>query len=558
MAENKEMRSIETDSRIQEYTSRLRALRADGVTKLADCKIALTAAKKNQLIDEAERKAQVDRLNAEIEKAKKVAEANKAEIEALSREAVAYTNSVAKEIEAEVTAVQNKRMAGAKAYYAKEVAEIRAAGQKREQEIQKLGIQDPKELKAELSIARYETKSALYDAKSRFQQQIDRAKAAKNQAYVDHIQKNRELRNGKAKFSEDMAMKWKNYKTNFSASKFFLANGLYIAIIIFFIVCIIIAPMRGAGNLLTLPNIFTILEQSSTRMFYALGVAGLILLAGTDLSIGRMVALGSVTTGLILHPGMNIVSFMGMGPWDFTSMPMGGRVLMALLLSIILCTAFATFSGFFSAKLKMHPFISTMATQLIIYGMLFYGTSGTPVGSIDRGIKDLIGGRWVLGALNGQLITCAKLIIHAIIAEVIAWIIWNKTTFGKNMYAVGGNAEAAAVSGISVFWVTLGVFMMAGVFYGCGSFLEAFRANASAGTGQGYEMDAIAACVVGGISFNGGIGKIGGAVVGVIIFTSLTYCLTFLGIDTNLQFVFKGFIILAAVSLDSIKYLKKK
>ena len=558
MAENKEMRSIETDSRIQEYTSRLRALRADGVTKLADCKIALTAAKKNQLIDEAERKAQVDRLNAEIEKAKKVAEANKAEIEALSREAVAYTNSVAKEIEAEVTAVQNKRMAGAKAYYAKEVAEIRAAGQKREQEIQKLGIQDPKELKAELSIGRYETKSALYDAKSRFQQQIGRAKAAKNQAYVDHIQKNRELRNGKAKFSEDMAMKWKNYKTNFSASKFFLANGLYIAIIIFFIVCIIIAPMRGAGNLLTLPNIFTILEQSSTRMFYALGVAGLILLAGTDLSIGRMVALGSVTTGLILHPGMNIVSFMGMGPWDFTSMPMGGRVLMALLLSIILCTAFATFSGFFSAKLKMHPFISTMATQLIIYGMLFYGTSGTPVGSIDRGIKDLIGGRWVLGALNGQLITFPKLIIPAIIAAVIAWIIWNKTTFGKNMYAVGGNAEAAAVSGISVFWVTLGVFMMAGVFYGCGSFLEAFRANASAGTGQGYEMDAIAACVVGGISFNGGIGKIGGAVVGVIIFTSLTYCLTFLGIDTNLQFVFKGFIILAAVSLDSIKYLKKK
>ena len=558
MAENKEMRSIETDSRIQEYTSRLRALRADGVIKLADCKIALTAAKKNQLIDEAERKAQVDRLNAEIEKAKKVAEANKAEIEALSREAVAYTNSVAKEIEAEVTAVQNKRMAGAKAYYAKEVAEIKAAGQKREQEIQKLGIQDPKELKAELSIARYETKSALYDAKSRFQQQIDRAKAAKNQAYVDHIQKNRELRNGKAKFSEDMAMKWKNYKTNFSASKFFLANGLYIAIIIFFIVCIIIAPMRGAGNLLTLPNIFTILEQSSTRMFYALGVAGLILLAGTDLSIGRMVALGSVTTGLILHPGMNIVSFMGMGPWDFTSMPMGGRVLMALLLSIILCTAFATFSGFFSAKLKMHPFISTMATQLIIYGMLFYGTSGTPVGSIDRGIKDLIGGRWVLGALNGQMITFPKLIIPAIIAAVIAWIIWNKTTFGKNMYAVGGNAEAAAVSGISVFWVTLGVFMMAGVFYGCGSFLEAFRANASAGTGQGYEMDAIAACVVGGISFNGGIGKIGGAVVGVIIFTSLTYCLTFLGIDTNLQFVFKGFIILAAVSLDSIKYLKKK
>ena len=206
----------------------------------------------------------------------------------------------------------------------------------------------------------------------------------------------------------------------------------------------------------------------------------------------------------------------------------------------------------------MHPFISTMATQLIIYGMLFYGTTGTPVGSIDSSIRNLIGGRWELGVINGEFVTFPKLIIPAVIAVIVAWIIWNKTTFGKNMYAVGGNGEAAAVSGISVFKVTMCVFIMAGIFYGCGAFLEAFRANASAGTGQGYEMDAIAACVVGGISFNGGIGKISGAAIGVIIFTGLTYCLTFLGIDTNLQFVFKGVIIIAAVSLDSIKYLKKK
>ena len=78
----------------------------------------------------------------------------------------------------------------------------------------------------------------------------------------------------------------------------------------------------------------------------------------------------------------------------------------------------------------------------------------------------------------------------------IAWFIWNKTISGKNMYAVGGNVEAASVSGISVFKVTMGVFIMAGIFYGSGAFLEAFRANASAGTGQGYELDAIAACVV--------------------------------------------------------------
>lgn len=561
MAENqtKEMISLEEDRKVREYSEKLRSLRADGITKINDCKAELASLKKNKLIAESDRARRVAELNSEIEKAKAVDARNKSEISALSKEAVAYVNSISKEIEAAVDAKQNKRMEGAKSYYEKEVEDIKRSYADRENDIKtRLSGGDPQILKSELEICSYELKSALYDAKSRYKDQIDKCKAAKHQAFVDHIQKNRELRNGKSAFGEDVKMKWKNFVRNFTPSSFFLANGLYIAIIIFFVVCIIAAPLRGSGNLLSLPNIFTILEQASTRMFYALGVAGLILLAGTDLSIGRMVALGSVTTGLILHPGMNIVSLFGLPTWDFSALPMGLRVLMALLLAVVLCVFFSAVAGFFTARFKMHPFISTMANQLIIYGMLFYGTSGTPVGSIDSGIRSMIGGRWVLGALNGQLITFPKLIIPAVIAIIVAWIIWNKTTFGKNMYAVGGNAEAAAVSGISVFWVTVGVFIMAGVFYGCGSFLEAFRANASAGTGQGYEMDAIAACVVGGISFNGGIGKIGGAALGVVIFTSLTYCLTFLGIDTNLQFVFKGFIILAAVSLDSIKYLKKK
>ena len=555
----KEIITLEEDRKVQEYSEKLRALRADGVTKINDCRIEIASIRKNKLISEEDRAKRIQALNAEIAAAKEVEARNRAEIASLSKEAVRYVNGISKDIEAAVNAKQDKRMAGAKAYYEKEVADIRKAGAEREEAVRaQLSGGDPQMLRSELEICRYELKSALFDAKSRYTDQLDKAKAAKHQAFVDHIQKNRELRNGKSAFGEDMRMKWKNFVRNFTPSSYFLANGLYIAIVIFFIVCIIAAPLRGSGNLLSLPNIFTILEQASTRMFYALGVAGLILLAGTDLSIGRMVALGSVTTGLILHPGMNIVSLFGMPTWDFSAIPMGMRVIMALLLAVVLCVFFSAVAGFFTARFKMHPFISTMANQLIIYGMLFYGTSGTPVGSIDSGIRSLIGGRWTLGVLNGQLITFPKLIIPAIIAIIIAWLIWNKTTFGKNMYAVGGNAEAAAVSGISVFWVTLGVFIMAGVFYGCGSFLEAFRANASAGTGQGYEMDAIAACVVGGISFNGGIGKIGGAALGVIIFTSLTYCLTFLGIDTNLQFVFKGFIILAAVSLDSIKYLKKK
>ena len=552
------IRSFAEEKKIQEYSQKLRELRKDGVTKASDCRIQISSLKKNRLISDEEKAKRIQETQDALNAALAVEAKNKAQVAELSKEAVKYVDTVAPSIENVVVEAQKQRIAEAKAKYEKEAADVKKAAADRKAAIQASGISDPKELKAELATADYEMKSALFDAKNRYQYTVDLCKTAKAQIFIEHVQKNRELRNGKTNFREDTKLKVLNYFNSFKASKFFLSNGLYIAIILFFIVCITIAPLRGKGNLLTLPNIFTILEQSSTRMFYALGVAGLILLAGTDLSVGRMVALGSVTTGLILHPGLNIVSFMGMGPWDFTSLPMAFRVLMALVLAVLFCTLFACFSGFFVARLKFHPFISTMATQLIIYGLLFYGTTGTPVGSIDRTVKDLIGGRWTIGYLGTDLITFPKLIIPAVIAAVIVWIIWNKTTFGKNMYAVGGNAEAAAVSGISVFWVTMGVFILAGVLYGCGSFLEAFRANASAGTGQGYETDAIAACVVGGISFSGGIGKMTGAVIGVIIFTSLTYCLTFLGIDTNLQFVFKGFIILIAVSLDSIKYLKKK
>lgn len=547
--------SLDEDVKVQQYIQTLEKLRSSGVNRIIELKQQNTTVRKSKMIDEESKAKIISDNNKQIEIAKLDAVKNKLEIENLTKEAVAYVNELAAKIEKTVKEEEDANIEKYKAEYHKKIEEIKRGAEKRKGEV---SVTDPKERKFELDTISFEAKSALFDAKNHFTTQSDRAKAAKNQAYVDHVQINRTLRNGKTNFKENLILGFNDYINRFKFSTFLLNNGLYLAIIIFFIVCIVIAPISGKGNLLSLPNLFTILEQSSTRMFYALGVAGLILLAGTDLSVGRMVALGAVTTGLILHPGVNIVKFFDMGPWDFSSMPMSLRVILSLGLSIALCVSFSAFAGVFTARLKIHPFISTLSTQLIIYGLLFFGTTGTPVGSIDSKIKDLIGGRWVIGVSNGQLLTLPKLIIPAVLAIIVAWFIWNKTIFGKNMYAVGGNSEAAAVSGISVFKVTMGVFIMAGIFYGCGAFLEAFRANASAGTGQGYELDAIAACVVGGISFNGGIGKISGAVIGVIIFTGLTYCLTFLGIDTNLQFVFKGIIIIAAVALDSVKYLKKK
>ena len=128
------------------------------------------------------------------------------------------------------------------------------------------------------------------------------------------------------------------------------------------------------------------------------------------------------------------------------------------------------------------------------------------------------------------------------------------------MNAVGGNAEAPSVSGLSVFWTTLGVFIMAGVLYGFGGFFQAtVTGSSSSSLGQGWEMEAIAACVIGGISFTGGIGKISGAVIGCLLFEILKYYLRQMtGGSADIANIFIGIVILVAVTFDSVKYLKKK
>ena len=149
--------------------------------------------------------------------------------------------------------------------------------------------------------------------------------------------------------------------------------------------------------------------------------------------------------------------------------------------------------------------------------------------------------------------------LYAAILVVVMWFIWNKTTFGKNMFAVGSNAEAARVSGVNVFWTTVLVHTLAGAMYGFAGYVEAARLGSiTAATGLNNECDAIAACVIGGVSFVGGTGNIGGIVLGVFVLRIIFVALNMLGINPNLQFIIKGAIILAACSLDMRKYLAKK
>lgn len=304
-------------------------------------------------------------------------------------------------------------------------------------------------------------------------------------------------------------------------------------------------------------SLVNLLSLTAAYLPVALGIAGCIVLTGTDLSAGRAVGITACVAASLLQAA-DAPNKM----WPaIGTLP----VPLVILIVVAIGAAIGAFNGFFVAKFKLHPFIVTLATQLILYTMLLLyvkmgNNNGMAISGLDEGYRNFVVGNPPLLNFAGGTIQIPNYVIYAILLSVLMWFIWNKTTFGKNLFAVGGNPEAASVSGISVFWVTVGAFVLAGILYGFGSWLECIRmvGSGSAAYGQGWEMDAIAACVVGGISFTGGIGKISGVVVGVFIFTALTYSLTVLGIDTNLQFVFSGIIILVAVTLDCLKYVQKK
>ena len=531
---------------IDEYVGKIQAqideLRVDGSDKVRSLKNHIAIAKEDKYLSKEEKDSIIAKDKAALEKAKAVEAANKDKVAKLIADAEGYLKEhYDSEYYSKVVASCETEKAAENESYERVKATLKT---EHEQTLAKLS--DPEEIKDE----KYVYKNKLFDAQMTHESRLQEIKDRKHDAFSHKYHLIDLLRMSKYTFMQSRAQKFENYKYTFNTTQFLYKNGLYIVIVLIFIALCIITPIVKNTQLLTVTNILNILQQASPRMFLALGVAGLILLTGTDLSIGRMVGMGMVTATIIMHNGANTGGVFG-HIFDFSSMPVVGKALFALVACIILTTVFSSIAGFFMAKYKMHPFISTMANMLIIFGLVTYATKGVSFGAIDSAIPNMF---------IPTIGNFPTIIIWAVVAIVVVWFIWNKTTFGKNLYAVGGNPEAAAVSGISVFKVTLGAFILAGILYGFGSWLECNRmvGSGSAAYGQGWDMDAIAACVVGGVSFTGGIGKISGVVTGVLIFTSLTYSLTILGIDTNLQFIFEGIIILAAVTLDCLKYVQKK
>ncbi len=324
-------------------------------------------------------------------------------------------------------------------------------------------------------------------------------------------------------------------------------NSLYI-----FLVLAIIGIQAANPMFLSLPSIVNIISLSAANLPIALGIAGCIILTGTDLSAGRVVGLVACVSASLLQS----TGYAGKMFPELSTLPIWA----VFLIAIAIGAAVGLANGFCTAKFHLHPFIVTLATQLITYGVLLMylmngNNNGQSISGLDKSYTDFITGSAV--RLGG--VSLPRYVFYALAVTVIMWVIWNKTKFGKNMFAVGSNEEAAAVSGVNVTATVILVFILAGIMYGITGFIEAARIGSnSASTGLNYELDAIAACVIGGVSFVGGIGRISGVITGVVLLRIIFVGLTFLQIDSNMQYVIKGLIILVACALDMRKYLAKK
>lgn len=312
------------------------------------------------------------------------------------------------------------------------------------------------------------------------------------------------------------------------AKDFLINNGV---IIVMFV--LVIYTGITADNFLTSSNLLNILMNMSARLVIALGIAGCVITAGCDLSAGRMIGFAGCVAGTLLQR----MDYSGKFFPDMQPM----NVFLALIIIMAICAVFGSITGFFIAYLNVPPFIATLAMMEIVYGISMIYTGATPLGGYVSSYT---------GLATGSFLGISYLIWIAIIVAAITWFIFNMTRHGKYMYAIGGNPQAAEVAGVPVKLTLVLIYMKAAAMYGLAGFMLGAKAGgASVQLGYGYEMEAIAACTIGGVSVTGGRGKVSSAVIGVAVFELLKASLQYLGVDANAQYIAIGIVIFIAISL---------
>lgn len=324
----------------------------------------------------------------------------------------------------------------------------------------------------------------------------------------------------------------------FNIKDFLTKNSMYIVI-----VAMILYTGLTKDNFFTLGNAANIMANTSVRFIIALGISGCLIIRGTDLSAGRIVGLTAIVTAtLVQRPDFAEKFF----PW-LPDLPLVVPFVVALLVG----AALGLFNGLIISYLSVPPFLATLGTQIMTYGLVLVYSQSKPIGTFKPEFVQLGQGK-----LFGVIPYIA---IIAAVVGLAMWVLYNKTRYGKYMYAIGGNEHAAEVSGVNVRFSKIKIFLLAGVLYGLAGFLlSAKTGSAGAGAGFAYELDAIASATIGGVSTAGGQGTVPGVLLGVFVFELLKVCLTYLGVTPDMTNVIQGLIIIVAVALDIRKTLVKR
>ncbi|MDR1174982.1 MAG: ABC transporter permease [Treponema sp.] len=311
-----------------------------------------------------------------------------------------------------------------------------------------------------------------------------------------------------------------------------------------FVVLVFVLAILTRGRALTWDSIKTLIIAESVRAFASLGVGMIIITKGIDLSIGYVVCLtASVAASFAQIPEYETALYYG------HSFPLPVPILAGILAGGL----FGLFNGVLVAYGKLPPFIATLGTMSIARGIQLIYTKAAIVSSLTPAFKSL-----AQSSIGPSFFQIPYLGIFVAIITFIIWVFLKHTRQGTNFYAIGGNAQAARVSGINVERDLLCVYFYAGLLYGCAGVLQAGRLGlANALTANGMELDAIAAVTVGGVSQNGGVGTVGGMIIGVFTMGLINYGMSFLMIDSYYQLLVKGGIIIVAVFFDMKKYAKR-
>ncbi len=300
-------------------------------------------------------------------------------------------------------------------------------------------------------------------------------------------------------------------------------------------------------NFFSWGNLGNLISNTAVRFLIALGVSGCLITKGTDLSAGRQVGLAACLSGCLIQRA----DYTGRVWKNLPEMNM----LVVFLIVVAVGMCIGLLNGLIISRLKVPPFIATLGTQTIIYGICLVFTDAQPIGGFQSKYIKTITGR--IGKVTGFYLP--YLLFVAVVFGAFFWFLYNKTCHGKYMYAIGGNEVAAEVSGVNTKNTLLKIYMTAGIMYAIAGYLLAAKSGgASASMGNGYELEAIAGCTIGGVSTTGGIGTVSGVLIGVLVFELLKIVLQFLGVNPYYNYVVQGLVIVVAVALDIRKYIAKK